>query len=250
MLYIHVYVYIYVYVYVLQVRIQPQLVHDHRREREDRRKPFSHKQLQQQQRQKPATGPQHVTTSSGASQHEQLHKQPFRRQSSSDSSLIKLPVLDPNESAYADYVNLPPAETVPPKSRGAAQSPVNETHSSRRPVPSPRTPSIDAGRGAPLLPAHQTPHATTTSMPEPQCSHTMHELDDKQAEHDISDFIDVHIRNEAAKVVATGRDERRYTLTAIPFDPFLECLYCNQKFRYGEIQKYRKHVNNCSGSAA
>ena len=57
-------------------------------------------------------------------------------------------------------------------------------------------------------------------------------------DHDISDLINVHICNEAAKVVATERDERRYTLTAILF---LECLHCDLKFRYGEKQKYWKH---------
>ena len=222
---------------VTDVSVQPQLAHDHQKERDDHKKPLSHKQLQQ--RQEPATGPTTHTASSGTLQHEQLHKQ-LHRQSSSDTNLTNPQVLNPSAVLH-DYINLSPAQPGPPKSGGAAQSLVDEIHSSKRPIPTPRMASMDAGRGGPLPPTHQTPHATTTSMPE---------LDDKQRERDISDLIDVHIRNEAAEVVATGRDERRYTLTAIPFDPYLECLYCNQKFRYGEIQKYRKHVNNCSGSAA
>ena len=66
-------------------------------------------------------------------------------------------------------------------------------------------------------------------------------------QQDISNGIDDDIRSNAAEVIEIGRGEKRLTLTSIPFDPFLECLYCNQKFRYGEIQKYRKHVNECSG---
>jgi hypothetical protein len=230
------------------VGMQPLLVDDRQKERQDHGKPLSHKQLQQKERQKPATGPQHVsshTASSGASQHEQLHKR-LRRQSSSDTNLPKGNPKSPTDRDYANIDTLvlpvPPASH---KSPGSAQSPVSGIP--KPPKPTPRAASTDAGRGVPLLPIHQTPHATT-SMPEPRhLTHTTHHK--LNQDRDISDTIDVDIRNEAAEVVATGRDERRYTLTAIPFDPFLECLYCNQKFRYGEIQKYRKHVNNCSGSA-
>jgi len=29
------------------------------------------------------------------------------------------------------------------------------------------------------------------------------------------------------------------------FDPNLKCLGCQKKFRHGEIQRYRRHVNSC-----
>ena len=230
---------------VTDVSVQPQLAHDHQKERDDHKKPLSHKQLQQ--RQEPATGPTTHTASSGTLQHEQLHKQ-LHRQSSSDTNLTNPQVLNPSAVLH-DYINLSPAQPGPPKSGGAAQSLVDEIHSSKRPIPTPRMASMDAGRGGPLPPTHQTPHSTTTSMPEPQLTHTT-ELDQQQTEHDIhvSQMTDVDIHNEAAEVVAIGSDEQN-TIPTMPFDPFLECLYCNQKFRYGEIQKYRKHVNNCSESA-
>ena len=67
---------------------------------------------------------------------------------------------------------------------------------------------------------------------------------------DISSDLEEEIRSRAWEVMKNGRDERTYTLTSIPFDPYLECLYCNLKFRYGEIQKYRKHVEECMGASA
>ena len=108
------------------------------------------------------------------------------------------------------------------------------------PIAAPRAASMDAGRGGPLIPLLHAAHQQPTSMPP--------DIGDLR-EEDISTRIDEDIRRKAAEVMEAGRDERRYTLTTIPFDPFLECLYCNQQFRYGEIQKYRKHVISCSGGS-
>ena len=138
-----------------------------------------------------------------------------------------------------DYVNF---EVVPSRqshSQSSAQSPVEGSRMLKAPKPAPRSASLDVGKGGPLLPASDTQQPT--SMPS--------EMDPEYAkrQQDISNGIDDDIRSKAAEVIEIGRDERRLTLTSIPFDPFLECLYCNQRFRYGEIQKYRKHVNECSG---
>ena len=34
-----------------------------------------------------------------------------------------------------------------------------------------------------------------------------------------------------------------------PLDPNLTCFYCNKQFRFGEIQKFKRHVKSCSTSA-
>ena len=42
---------------------------------------------------------------------------------------------------------------------------------------------------------------------------------------------------------------RQLTMHHIPYDPKLTCPMCNKRFRIGEIQKYRKHVNKqCVGT--
>ena len=142
------------------------------------------------------------------------------------------------ESTDEVYVNLPPVSAASSRGRGKAQSPVEVPHH-KSPKPTPRTISFDPDRrgSAGITP---DPHRQTVSMPA---------VVSGEQESDISNDIDEDIR-EAAEVVRVGRDKRTYTLTSIPFDPFLECLYCNIKFRYGEIQKYRKHVGSCTGGSA
>ena len=142
-------------------------------------------------------------------------------------------------STTDDYVNLPPASS---KSKPKAQSPVERPRPLKSPIPTPRSISIDSRKGGGGL-AIPSPHEQSISMPPMPMRR-------EEDEEDISHGLEDDIYTGAREVVETGLDERRYTLTSIPFDPFLECLYCNQKFRYGEIQKYRKHVNNCTGTSA
>lgn len=240
----------------------PQLWVDgrpHRDQGEHETKPPRHGGLQQDQRWKPVTTPHYETVASSASVsqhrgntteqqdvlHEQLHKHKQQQTKLSTGQQEVMTPFDPKDpnltSKDMDYVNLLPAKgyvnyNVPSKSQGEAY--LDQFRPPKPPKPSPRSVSMDTGRGSPLLPPSNTPNQTT-SMPERR-SYT--------DENDPFDKIGDDIRHEAAEVVATGRDERRFTLSEIPFDPFLECLYCNQKFRYGEIQKYRKHVNTCAGS--
>ena len=67
---------------------------------------------------------------------------------------------------------------------------------------------------------------------------------------DISSSIDAEISQEASDVATATGEYKRRTLDHVPFDPFLSCLYCNKMFRFGEIQKYRKHVSTCTGYTA
>ena len=63
--------------------------------------------------------------------------------------------------------------------------------------------------------------------------------------------LDSIIHAQAETVVTEVGDEssRQLTMHHIPYDPNLTCPMCNKRFRIGEIQKYRAHVNKqCSGT--
>ena len=62
---------------------------------------------------------------------------------------------------------------------------------------------------------------------------------------DIQDNAEM-IRGEVGPY--KGRD-RQMTLEHVPFDPNLTCPYCQKVFRKGEIQKFKRHVATCKGSA-
>ena len=67
----------------------------------------------------------------------------------------------------------------------------------------------------------------------------------------LDESIDSIIHAQAESVVTEVGDEssHRTTLKHVPYDPNLTCPMCNKRFRYGEIQKYRLHVNKqCTGS--
>ena len=69
--------------------------------------------------------------------------------------------------------------------------------------------------------------------------------------NDLDQSIDSVIHAQAESVVTEvgGDSSHRMTLRHVPFDPNLTCPMCNRGFRYGEIQKYRLHVNKqCTGS--
>ena len=222
----------------------PQLRGDggsHGHQGKQEKKFLHHGELQQVQRQKPSPASAASVSHRHRSMtecpvHEQLHQQ---QQQSSGQQEVVITLDTILKSKKLDYVNLPFGGyvnyTSPPKSEGQAY--LDQYRVPKPPKPSPRSASMDTGRDIPLLPPSNTPKPTR--MPE---RHTYPD------ENDPFDKIGDDIRHEVAEVVATGRDEHRLTLSEIPFDPFLECLYCNQKFRYGEIQKYRKHVNTCAGS--
>ena len=185
------------------------------------------------------------------SAHEGVHERIQRRKSFTDANTesnldIKGPrpfTSDPRlYSKNEDYVNLPPGSSKP---RPKALSPVETPRSKKSPIPTPRSVSVDPSRrgggGGGL--AAPDPHQQSLSMPPMP-------VKGEEEEEDISHRLEDDIHSRALDVLETGSDKPTYALTSIPFDPFLECLYCNRKFRYGEIQKYRKHVNNCTGSSA
>ena len=56
--------------------------------------------------------------------------------------------------------------------------------------------------------------------------------------------INKDIKEAAQYVIHEGEEA---IANEAPFDPNLICPLCMRNFRVGEIQKYRKHVNSCSG---
>ena len=211
-----------------------------------------HEELQQVQRRKLVTSSCYdtVTSAASVSQHhgsvtechdidvnEQQQQQQQQYEVSFGQQEVVIP-LDPSDPALKskklDYINLPLGKgyvnyTVPaPKS----QDQVNQF---RVPKPTKASPHSVGMETSGLLPPSNT--LKSTSMPE------LHSYTDE------NDKIGDDIHHEAAEVVVTGRDEHGDQLKFTPSEtPFLECLYCNQGFGYGEIQEYRKHVNSCTES--
>ena len=170
----------------------------------------------------------------------QQHPDLERKQSVSEKCKTTLDTSDPNyTSKNADYVNQSTADTQDRK-RPVPPPPPRSLKHPKAPIAAPRSASMDASRVCgPMSPSCDD----YTSLPE-----NWRTIEEEEG--DIAATIDVEIRHKAAEIAATGMDDRRSTLTQIPFDPFLECIYCNRQFRYGEIQKYRKHVNTCAGTVS
>ena len=72
-----------------------------------------------------------------------------------------------------------------------------------------------------------------------------------QFENPLQKEVDDEIHEQAAKViqeVSRGRVDVKTDLQR-PFDPNLICPMCRRKFRIGEIQKFKKHVDACAGTS-
>ena len=61
--------------------------------------------------------------------------------------------------------------------------------------------------------------------------------------------VDTELEEIAAKVreEVKSLDFLMTGLYHLPFDPNLVCPMCGRKHRIGDIQKFRKHVNQCEG---
>jgi len=135
-------------------------------------------------------------------------------------------------SELHDYVNLPSEECV----------------SIAKAVPTPKEPKTPRATPRSLIPQRRAAISRKKSdyagLPEILCS-------TEGGEDDISNRIDMEIQKEGTELaISSERDGQQNTLKHVPFDPFLKCLYCNRMFRYGEIQKYKKHVLTCTESSS
>ena len=71
-----------------------------------------------------------------------------------------------------------------------------------------------------------------------------------QYENPLQKELDDEIHQQAADVIQEVSGGRRNVKTdhQRPFDPNLVCPMCRRQFRIGEIQKFKKHVNTCTGT--
>ena len=71
-----------------------------------------------------------------------------------------------------------------------------------------------------------------------------------QYENPLQKELDDEIHQQAADVIKEVSGGRRNVKTdrQRPFDPNLVCPMCRRQFRIGEIQKFKKHVNTCTGT--
>ena len=71
-----------------------------------------------------------------------------------------------------------------------------------------------------------------------------------QFENPLVKELDDEIHQQAAEVIQEVGGGRRAAKTdhQRPFDPNLVCPVCRRQFRIGEIQKFKRHVNTCTGT--
>ena len=74
---------------------------------------------------------------------------------------------------------------------------------------------------------------------------TTHPLEDSTV------LFENEIHQQAAQVIQEVSGSRREANTDLkrPFDPNLVCPMCRKQFRFGEIQRFRRHVNTCTGTS-
>ena len=94
-------------------------------------------------------------------------------------------------------------------------------------------------------------------VPQQSAEH-YHEIEDNrqledstaQYENPLQKELDDEIHQQAADVIQEVSGGRREIKTdnQRPFDPNLVCPMCRRQFRIGEIQKFKKHVNSCTGT--
>ena len=148
-------------------------------------------------------------------------------------------------------------------SRISHQQPVPNQRSTgvglEQPVPHPRSRQGDQIHTPRSLVEHQhpqDPHYAPAMSPtidpnDPQLQQSPHVGESPVGGSVLDESIDSVIHAQAENVVTEVGDEssHRMTLRHVPYDPNLTCPMCNKRFRYGEIQKYRLHVNKqCTGS--
>ena len=74
--------------------------------------------------------------------------------------------------------------------------------------------------------------------------------DDDEYGNQLQKGVDDDIHKQAAAVIKQVSGGRHQVKTDIqrPYDPNLICPMCMKKFRIGEIQKFKRHVNTCDGT--
>ena len=103
------------------------------------------------------------------------------------------------------------------------------------------------------------PGSSSQSLPDPDSESSDRQRDVEMAnvedsitqyENPLQKELDDEIHLQAAKVIqeVSGGKRNMKTDNQRPFDPNLVCPMCRRQFRIGEIQKFKKHVNTCTGT--
>ena len=120
--------------------------------------------------------------------------------------------------------------------------PVNASHSDQ-----PRNPQVQLVSNIPG--GDQVPQQSAEHYREIE---DKRQLEDSTAQYEnpLQKELDDEIHQQAAEVIQEVSGGRREIKTdnQRPFDPNLVCPMCRRQFRIGEIQKFKKHVNSCTGT--
>lgn len=86
-------------------------------------------------------------------------------------------------------------------------------------------------------------------LPQQSANDSVISADAAEDENLLVDGIDKQINKMAGDVIdEVTKGERMMTMEHKPFDPNLVCPMCGKKHRIGEIQKFRRHVDQCDGT--
>ena len=101
------------------------------------------------------------------------------------------------------------------------------------------------------LPCEDQPHPNPNVNDE-QTTPLPCQLEDSitQLENPLLKKLDDEIHEEASEVIqeVNGRRFEDSVERRRPYDPNLVCPMCRKRFRIGGIQKFRRHVNTCTGT--
>ena len=147
----------------------------------------------------------------------------------------------PSPSQAANYVNFRVLQqNQPPQSAGLSQYQQNfESQASSTSTTA--APNAQQSHGPRKVPQGERQKRMISELP------PLESLMADQHSNKLSTIINDDIGDVAAKVreQVSGSRERTVTNTERPFDPNLVCPMCQRRFRIGEIQKFRRHVNSC-----
>ena len=173
--------------------------------------------LQNQQR-RPVSFPQTVTESTATVTAGQLSRRPLHESQ---------PQLGPKQQRPS---NLPPHSssemTLPTKGSPQPRAPPHQ--------------GVQSPTGTPSINANTSSDSDSDIQPG----------GDDEYGNQLQRGVDHDIHKQAAAVIKEVSGGRHQIKTDVqrPYDPNLICPMCMKKFRIGEIQKFKRHVNTCDGT--
>ena len=127
------------------------------------------------------------------------------------------------------------------------QSPSNLPHRGSNEITS-------STKGSPQHAPHQRMQSQAKKQPPPAINATssgdIQPGNDEKYSNELQRGLEDDIHKQAAAVIREVSGDRHQIKTDIqpPYDPNLMCPMCMKRFRIGEIQKFKRHVNTCDGN--